>query len=131
MGTDRKEISRVLSNPSNVILSDSLHDLLEADVDSAESAFTNKTFDAKDDAIISFDKETFSCKIKKIDRHGGNWINNIFTFVLFVPNLPIDVILDKITCILEISDYKFCLLDNSKVKWENNHITIKTRRILK
>ena len=130
MGTERKELSRVLSNPGNVILSDALHDLLEDDVDDLSASVSGKLSSTKDDAVILFDEETFSCKIEKIVRL-DKVSDSVFTFVLFVPSMPIDVILDKCMCVLEVSEYKFCQLDHSSIKWENNHLTIKARRILK
>ena len=124
-----KEISRVLSNPSNVILSDELHDLLEDDVVTGE---LNKTHSNTDDAMLFFDKETFACKIKKISRRvDAEKSHSVFVFSLFVPNMPIDVLLDESMCVLEVSDYKFCQLDHSTIKWKNNHLTIEARRILK
>ncbi len=130
MSVDRKEISRVLSNPGNVILSDALHDLLEDDVNESLETDTSDVSNIIDNAVIFFDEESFLCKIEKITRR-DTASDSMFTFVLFVPILPIDVILDKRTCVLEVSEYKFCQLDHSSIKWENNHLTIKARRILK
>ena len=126
MADGRKEISRVLSNPGNVILSDTLHDLLVLDAEENAGSVSDKLASA----VLSFDEESFPCKIEKIVRHHGA-ADCVFMFVLFVPDMPIDVILDKCMCVLEVSNYKFCQLDHSSVKWENNHITIKARRILK
>ena len=127
MATDHKEISRVLSNPSNVILSDELHDLLENDL---SKEVLNKPRSDKDDAVLFFDEEVFACKIEKINRRDST-TGAVFVFVLFIPNMPIDVIINKSMCVLEVSEYKFRQLDHSNIKWENNHLTIRARRILK
>ncbi len=130
MGTERKELSRVLSNPGNVILSDELYELLEEDVNDLSETAPGKLSSTKDDAVLFFDEETFSCKIKKIVRRDAA-SGSMFMFVLFAPSIPIDVILDKHMCVLEVSEYKFCQLDHSSIKWKDNHLTIKARRILK
>ena len=127
MDIDHKEISRVLSNPSNVILSDELLDLLEDDV---EKEALSDTISDKDDVVLFFGEEVFTCKIKKISKR-GEASNFVFMFTLFVPNMPIDVLLAECMCVLKVGEYKFCQLDHSSIKWENNHLTIKARRILK
>ena len=133
MPIESKELGRVLSNPGNVILSDSLHDLLEDDVGELSALDSSDVSNTTDNIMIFFGEETFACKIEKIIRRdaSGKSSDSVFVFVLFAPSLLIDVILDRRECVLEVGEYKFRQLDHSSIKWENNHLTIKARRILK
>ena len=128
MATDQKEFSRVLSNPNNVILSDELYELLETPDDPAVSHTDSPSAAPAGSAVILFDEEAFPCEVKKVTRHDHARCASVFKFVLFVPDLPIDVILNKSSCALEINEYKFFQIDHSSSEWIDNHLTIKTRR---
>tara|TARA_Y100000310_G_C20117423_1_gene549908 strand:+ start:201 stop:542 length:342 start_codon:yes stop_codon:yes gene_type:complete len=113
-----------------VILSDALHDSLGDNSNGLLELTAGKIPNVENDAVVFFDEEVFSCKIKKITRF-DDVSDGVFEFVLFSHDLPIDVILDKSLCVLEINEYKFSQIDHTRVKWSDNHLTIKARRILK
>jgi hypothetical protein len=125
---DQNELGRILTNPENVIMSDDLYELLDSDSGAHEESSGRNV---ENNVMVIFEKEAFSCEIKKVSRLVTQTSSSIFKFVLFVPTLPIDVIFNENLCVLEVDKYRFRQSGCSDIEWADNHLTVNTRRILK
>ena len=115
MSTD-DELKRVLANPENVILSESLEGILDDDDDpSQEDSVTN----------IRIKGRRLICKIEKVKILPGK-----FVFTLSVPSLDLYELLDcEDLLILSVKEKDFQQISHASLVWKNNLLTISTRRI--
>ncbi len=115
MTTDR-EMERVLNNPDNLILSDSLREFL-TDEDPSNSEI---------EALILIAGKEHHAPVKKVVILKDSYIFSLkatsFSFY--------DMIEMPDGLILSVGDFKFRHSENSKIVWKNNHVRIETRRII-
>ena len=120
--TADKEFERVLGNPENVIISKSLEGVLSS-LDEHSSADISEDKSSEENHLkISGKSYIFSLKKIEIE-------DKVFSFTLEVPSLSTRDLLRSDSVEAEIEGEHFIQIPNEIVSWENNLLTIKTRRI--
>ncbi len=110
-----KEYERVLRNPENVIVSESLEDIIDLG--------ENKI--AADEVSVLISGEILTCSIKKVKVHKGE-----HEFSLAVPAFDLTSFLKNNDALeVIVDDMEFQQVDSTPVVWKDNLLTITTRRI--
>ena len=113
MNTD-KELQRVLGNPDNVIMSESLEAVLSKQDQEVEISYQ---------ALIG--NEGFICKVQKLEIKNKKYI-----FSLEIHAFSIEMLLENSQpIILRIADKEYRQILESSTVWKDNLLTITTRRI--
>ena len=121
MTTD-KEFERVLKNPENIIISKSLEGILSNLEEHSGKNELSEHFEKSNTLKIGERNHLFS--LKKIEIEG-----DVFSFTLEAPSLSTKELLGASPIEAEIEGEQFAQIPNEIVSWENNLLTIKTRRI--
>ena len=109
------ELKRVLSNPEHVIVSKELSDILNSE----------EPRNAESQTFLTLDDLSLVCKIvkMKLDNEG-------VTFTLDVPAFSIRNLLTAVKPLqIDYEDLKYEQIPSSTISWEDNLLTLKTRRI--
>lgn len=120
--TADKEFERVLGNPENVIISKSLEGVLSS-LDEHSSADISEDKPSEENHLTISGK-SYIFSLKKIEIE-----DKVFSFTLEVPSLSTRDLLRSDSVEAEIEGEHFIQIPNEIVSWENNLLTIKTRRI--
>lgn len=119
MTTD-KELQRVLTNPDNVIISESLQGILE---DPEERPESNHVGSPR--AFAKICGSDFVSIVNRVEIE-----KEVYTFVLEIPALKTQDLLKSDSDIeVRIDDLEFLQIFHETVSWEDNLLTLKTRRI--
>ena len=108
------ELSRVLKNPDNVIVSDELALILQDEKETTEET-----------TFLLIEANVFGCQVQKVLMSGNN-----ITFSLEVPTFPlIDFLTVKTPIKFMFEDLEYVQFMPADVLWEDNILTLVTRRI--
>jgi len=109
------EFKRVLNNPDHVIVSEELSDLLQGD---------EQKHDERDSYLL-IDGESLVCQVSKLVMSGED-----VTFSLQVPAFSIRTLLVSDQSLqIHFEDLQYEHVPSSDISWEDNLLTLKTRRI--
>lgn len=110
-----EEFKRVLNNPDHVIVSEELSDLLQGD---------EQKHDERDSYLL-IDGESLVCQVAKLVMSGED-----VTFSLQVPAFSIRTLLVSDQSLqIHFEDLQYEHVPSSDISWEDNLLTLKTRRI--
>ena len=113
MNTD-KELRRVLGNPDNVIISESLAGEFSEEVQKIDSSYQ-----------VFIDDTGFMCKIQQLEIKDKKYV-----FSLAIPTFSIEILLENSQpIVLKTSDKEYRQMLDSSTVWKDNLLTITTRRI--
>jgi len=113
------ELSRLLSNPDNVILSSGLENRL---ADSAVQVIDQEVMKPQ----VQLGDDTFICNVREMVIDQGAYI-----FRLHIPSFTIlNLLKNKKEITLSIEDLIYHQSVNTPIEWSDNLLTITTRRIL-
>ena len=110
-----EELRRVLKNPDNVIVSDSLNSLI-----------SSEEKDHSGGTSIDIGGDILMCQVMSV-----KMTEDLITFSLNIPTFSLKRLLmtdSKIS--LQVDDNKYTQAQGSDVVWEDGMLTITTRRIL-
>jgi len=120
--TTDKEFERVLKNPENIIISKSLEGILSNLEEHSDKNEFSEHFKKGNSLKIGERIHLFSLKKLEIE-------TDIFSLTLEVPSLSTKELFVPSTIEVEIEGEQFAQIPSEIVSWENNLLTIKTRRI--
>lgn len=122
MEDTNKEYDRVLSNPDNLILSDSLQDILMED---DEGQFDESRPSLAAELVCN--EQTYLCKIKKITRKS----KHVFDFKVKLPTFPVEDFIEGNQFELIFHETFFSLEESPNISFRDTGIlTFSARRII-
>jgi hypothetical protein len=127
MHTNDQELERVLENPDGLIVSSGLediidmHNLLGSEPDETASVNDDKT------CMLHIGQKDYAVKIKKMTRQFSE-DSDMFKFVLFVPTLDLEDLIQESYLTLSIDDFTFVQAMKKNITWKGDFLTMTTRR---
>lgn len=127
MENSDRELERVLDNPSNLILSEGLEDILEGNfsdvIKDTEVSFQENNLDAE----IYVSDEVFFCQVTKIARK----TKKDFVFRVFAPAFPIKHLLEGKEFSFYIQGVFFSCEEKTVVYKSDGTLTFSAQRIIR
>ncbi len=121
------ELDRVLENPDNLIVSSGLEEIIDFSEGFDEINSSEDTQEISKH-ILKLGEKEYSIGIKKMEKfYSAHWNDYLYKFVLFVPTLTLEELVDESYLTLHINDFMF-LCNQEKIKWKGDFLTITTRR---
>ena len=127
MENSDRELERVLDNPSNVILSEGLEDVLEDSFSSDLKEDLPPVQEDRLEAEIYTLDETFFCQVNKIMRV----TRKDFTFQVYAPAFPIRHLLEGKSFSFYFQGISFSFEEEAVVYKNDGILTFSARRIIK
>ena len=127
MENSEKELERVLENPTNLIVSEGLEDLLgdvySLDEDDLDDSTPEQDFIGR----IHLSKDEYVCQIKKIKKK----TKKDFVFKVFVPTLPTGHFIESNEFSFSFQGFLFSFEEKGVTYDSDRILTFSARRIIK
>ncbi len=128
MHTKDQELERVLENPDNLIVSSGLESIIDFSDQLGEViATTPINNNSYKTCTLHVGQKEYAVKIKKMTRQFSE-DSDMFKFILFVPTLDLEDLIQESYLSLSIDDFTFVQAVQKNITWKGDFLTITTRR---